>query len=272
MTISPRERLRVAIAVLGVSAVAWMILLLNPGNILTITHCPTTDGISRASLEMMFAMNPIVSLVMGWALMLAAMMSPTLIPAIIHVRERSFRRRRFRSVGFFVVGYASVWIAAGGVLIAATLGLYLLAPQSLLPALGVGITALIWQCSPAKQRCLNRSRNHRELAAFGIAADVDAFRFGVAHGVFCFGSCWALMLLPMLVMQEHFVAMAFVMYVMTSEHLEKPRPLQWEVRLSGKIVRTLIVQIRLQLQTWCQAAAECRLIPATSSITTTKKL
>ena len=57
---------------------------------------------------------------------------------------------------------------------------------------------LAWQCSPAKQVCLNRCHALRELAAFGRAADTDALIFGATQGVWCAGSCWAWMLLPLL--------------------------------------------------------------------------
>jgi predicted metal-binding membrane protein len=227
----------------------WMMLLVNPGSIMTIAHCPVTDsGASLASFQMMLAMNPVSSLMVGWALMLVAMMSPTLIMPIRHVIERSFKRRRARSVTLFVVGYAAIWMAAGVVLISAMFTLSLLVPQSYLPAVVVGIIAFVWQCSPIKQRCINRGHNHRELAAFGMAADLDALRFGISHGVWCVGSCWALMLFPMLVSQGHFAAMALVTYVMTSERLEQPRPLSWRLRFSWKLMRIAAAQTRIRLQ------------------------
>jgi predicted metal-binding membrane protein len=197
---------------------------------------------------MLLAMNPPSSMAAGWGLMLVAMMSPTLITPIRHIVRRSFKRRRTRSITLFVVGYAAIWMAAGGVLLAAMLVLSLLAPQSYLPAVGVGIIAFVWQCSPAKQRCLNRSHNHRELAAFGLPADLDALRFGITHGLWCVGSCWALMLLPMLVSQWHFAAMTVVAFVMISERLERPKPLNWHMGFSWKLVRIVIAQTRIRLQ------------------------
>ncbi|HKR02726.1 MAG TPA: DUF2182 domain-containing protein [Pyrinomonadaceae bacterium] len=226
-----------------------MMLLVNPGSIMTVAHCPVTDsGASLVSFQMLLAMNPVSSLAAGWALMLVAMMSPILIAPISHIIERSFKRRRARSVALFVIGYAAIWMAAGGVLIAAMLMLNLLAPQSYLPAVAVGIIAFIWQCSPLKQRCLNRHHNHRELAAFGTAADLDALRFGITHGAWCVGSCWALMLFPMLLSQGHFAAMAVVAFLMMSERLEHPRPLSWRVRFPGKLMRLVVAQTRIRLQ------------------------
>lgn len=248
MTISTRESARVNVPVLLVSAIAWTVLLVNAGSTVTLAHCPVTGpGASPVSFRTLLEMNPISSLTAGWALMLVAMMSPTLIAPIHHVRERSFKRRRVRSVALFAVGYAAIWAAAGGVLIAAVLTLNLLAPQSYLPAAGAGVIALVWQCSPVKQRCLNRGHNHSELAAFGVAADLDALRFGLTHGVWCVGSCWALMLLPMLLPQGHFAAMAVVSYVMASERLEGPRPLGWRLRFPGKLMRIAVAQTRIRL-------------------------
>jgi predicted metal-binding membrane protein len=196
---------------------------------------------------MLLAMNPVSSMTAGWALMLVAMMSPTLIAPVHHVIKRSFKRRRPRSVALFLFGYAAVWMAAGAVLVTATLMLNLLAPPSYLPVVGLGIVALVWQCSPMKQRCLNRGHNHSELAAFGFAADLDALRFGIIHAVWCVGSCWALMLLPMLLVEGHLTAMAAVTFLIISERLEHPRPLSWSLRFRGKLMRILIAQTRIRL-------------------------
>jgi predicted metal-binding membrane protein len=200
-----------------------------------------------ASLQMLLAMNPFSLMLAGWALMLVAMMSPTLIAPILHIFERSFKRRRARSITLFVLGYAAIWMAAGGVLLTVMIMLNLLTPRSFLPALAVGLIACVWQCSPMKQRCLNRNHNHRELAAFGLAADRDALRFGITHAVWCVGSCWALMLFPMLLWEGHFVAMAAVTFLMISERLEQPRPLSWRLRLRGKLGRIVIAQTRILL-------------------------
>jgi predicted metal-binding membrane protein len=196
---------------------------------------------------MLLAMNPPSSLMAGWALMLVAMMFPTLIAPIGHIVERSFKHRRAWSVALFILGYAAIWMAAGVVSLSVRLALSLLVPRSLLPAVVVGIAAFVWQCSPIKQRCLNRNHNHRELAAFGFAADLDVLRFGVTHGLWCVGSCWALMLFPMLLPEGHLAAMAAVSLLMISERLEQPHRLSWRLTLRGKLMRILIAQARIRL-------------------------
>jgi predicted metal-binding membrane protein len=91
--------------------------------------------------------------------------------------------------------------------------------------------------SPDKQRCLNRCHNHRPLAAFGVAADWDVFRLGFAHGFWCVGSCWAAMLLPMMLPTGHLAAMAAVSVLMFCERLDPPRPPAWRWRGFDTAVR-----------------------------------
>lgn len=248
MILSSRERARINTPILLVSLLAWIMLVLNPGGIMTLAHCPVTDsGASPASLRMLLAMNPPASLTAGWALMLVAMMSPTLIAPIGHIVTRSFKHRRAWSIALFTLGYAPIWIAAGGVLLSVRLALSLLVPLSFVPAIVVGIVAFVWQCSPLKQRCLNRNHNHRELAAFGFVADLDMLRFGITHGLWCVGSCWAMMLFPMLLSQGHLVAMALVTFLMISERLEQPTRPSWRMSLRGKLMRIMVAQTRIRL-------------------------
>src|SRR5262249_6641705 len=140
-------------------------------------------------------------------LMIAAMMLPLTITPLRYVRDRSFARRRARATILFAAGYVVVWMIASVVLqlIAFAARWAAFAPPL---CLGLAIaTAIIWQVSPAKQWCLNRCHRRPHLAAFGTAADRDAFGFGLTNGASCAGSCWALMLATLLVGQGHVLAM-----------------------------------------------------------------
>ena len=246
MTDRGRELARVRNPVLLISMGAWILLLAKPG---TLTHCPVVVSgavLSRASLQMLISMNPVGSLAMGWALMLVAMMSPVLIPPIRHVWLQSFRNRRVRSIGLFVAGYAVIWLAVSALLLTVELSAALFARQSCLPIAG-GLTALLWQFSPIKQHCLNRGHVHTALAAFGPAADRDALRFGVTHGIWCVGTCWALMIFPMLLPGGQLAAMAAVSFLIFSERLDQPVWPRWSWRLSGKLVRIFVAQTRIRL-------------------------
>jgi predicted metal-binding membrane protein len=210
------------------------------------------------SFQMLLAMNPPAPLAAGWALMLVAMMAPVLIAPVRHIRLRSFAHRRGRSIVLFIAGYAAIWMALGAVLLAMELAVSLFAPQSYLPAAGVVVIALVWQASPIKQRCLNRCHAHTELAAFGAAADFDALRFGMTHGIWCAGSCWALMLFPMLLPRGHVAAMAAVAVLIFGERIELPMPPCWRWRGLGKALRIVAAQARIRLHA-------LRLRPAPSS-------
>ena len=249
MTTSKNTRVLISTLMLSISALFWILLLVNPGNLLTIQHCAvTTTGSSRASLQMLLAMNPITSLLAGWALMVIAMMLPKLILPVRYICERSLRSRRFWSALLFVSGYTGVWMVAAFFMIAVIFWLNLLMPKSYLPAIAAGLIAIIWQFSPVKQRCLNRGHDHRALAAFGWAANRDAFLFGVVHGVWCVGSGWALMLFPMLLPEGHNIAMIFVTFIMLSEHLENPRPPQWRLSFRNKLMRIALAQTQIKLK------------------------
>ena len=251
MTDDAREIGRVRNPVLIISAVTWLLLLAEPVSTPLFAHCPAiVNGTmpAFASFQMQLAMSSPLSLAVGWALMLVAMMSPALISPIQHVRMQSFTNRRLRSIGLFLAGYALLWMALGGVILTIGLAIRVFAYQSYLPAVATFLVAILWQFSPIKQRCLNRCHAHTPLAAFGLTADIDAFRFGFTQGGWCAGSCWALMLFPMLLPQGHVVAMAIVTLVIFSERLEQPRPLSWRWRGSGKAIRILIAQARIYLE------------------------
>jgi predicted metal-binding membrane protein len=196
---------------------------------------------------MLLAMNPPASLAAGWGLMLVAMMAPALILPIVDLRLGSFKRRRARATALFVVGYAAIWMAVGGVLMAGALVVGGFAPKGYLPAAVAILLAIVWQLSPVKQRCLNRCHAHFAPGAFGFGADLDALRFGASHGVWCVGSCWALMLSPMLLPGGHVAAMAIVAVLTFSERLEHPRPPRWRWRGLGKVGRIAIAQARIRL-------------------------
>jgi predicted metal-binding membrane protein len=252
MTPAARERWQVQEPVLLITLSAWVVLVTKPGGVDLGSSCclPKTAGMafSSVSIHQLAARNPPASLALGWGLMLTAMMLPMLVAPLRHVLDRSFIRRRARAVLLFVAGYTAIWMAAGILLIAVSLAVRLLTPESYLPGVLAAIIALIWQCSPFKQRCLNRGHNHSELAAFGTAADLDAIRFGATHGIWCVGSCWALMLLPELFPRGHIAVMAAVTLWLNAERFDRPMPPRWRLRREGKAARIVAVKARMLLQ------------------------
>jgi predicted metal-binding membrane protein len=250
---------RVRNSVLLLSAATWILLLAEPYGMVARAHFHAAR--SRVtplgpSFHMLLAMNPPAALAANWLLMLVAMMAPVLIPPIRHIRQRSFKRRRARATALFAAGYGAIWMAVGAVALSIDLAVNLFAPQSYLPAAALLLLASVWQFSPIKQRCLNRCHAHTALAAFGAAADRDALRFGLRHGIWCAASCWALMLFPLLLPRGHAVAMIAVAFLIFGERLERPMPPSWRWRGLGSVTRIAIAQARIRAD-W-RAGADAR--------------
>lgn len=214
MTPAARERWHVRLPLAAVSGAAWLLLLAQP-------HAMHGSRVAAS------------------ALMFAAMMMPLMAAPLRHVREQSFARRRLLAMALFVAGYALIWIAAGVALVEAATRIHAVLAIILIAA---------WQCSPAKQRCLNRCHVHPPLSPFGLAADFDALRFGLTHGLWCLGSCFALMLLPMLSSIGHLAVMAAVTLWLAGEKLEAPHPARWSLRGPAKTVRIIAGQAKRWLR------------------------
>lgn len=255
MWLSKKTRNSILMGVLGLSLLVWVLLLVNPGNIITIEHCKASVMVlcssdvvlAENSLQTLLELNPISGLLAGWGLMVVAMMLPKLIIPIEYIYSRSLRRYRFRLSVLFVLGYLSSWMMAGIFMSAIILGFSLWLPNSYLPAIIIGIIAIVYQCSPMKQRFLNLGHDHWNLPAFGFPAFRATTLFGVVHGAWCVGSGWALMLFPMLLPQGHNIAMALVTFMMISEHLEHPKPLRWGFNPRLRLLRYVIAQVKMRL-------------------------
>ncbi|WP_375414469.1 DUF2182 domain-containing protein [uncultured Bradyrhizobium sp.] len=226
--------------------IAWSALMLGTGGTSPAALCATGKLWAPPSLPLDAALmlNAPGALASGWALMVAAMMPPLIIAPLRRVRDRSFARRRARATLLFVAGYTGVWLAAGVGLEAVAL---VALPALPTPLIGLGLAAAIaagWQISPAKQWCLNRCHRQPRLAAFGAAADRDAFGFGLINGASCVGACWALMLLILCVGPAHVMAMAVAALFVAAERLESPAPLGWRWRGPGKALRIAAARAR----------------------------
>jgi len=148
----------------------------------------------------------------------------------MHVKVSSFGDRRWRSSVLFVSAYAAVWLMAG-----VTISFVLLIESRFATSVAVVLAinllvALIWQASPFKQRCPNRGHAHPSLSAFGLQADLDSLHFGFKHGIWCVGSCWALMLAAASLDHSHLVAMLVVGVLMYCERMEPPAAVRWRMR------------------------------------------
>lgn len=248
MNLSRKTRLTIHLVMVSISLFVWVLLLVNPGNIKTIANCHALFSVPpSSSFQVFLALNPFSAQLMGWGLMVVAMMLPKLITPIQFIYVQSFKNYRFWYALLFVMGYLCTWMIAGVFMVTVIMGAHFLFPQSHIPAIVVICMAAIWEFSPMKQQFLNLGHNHRVLAAFGWKANWDALFFGITHGLWCIGSGWALMLFPMILLEGHNVAMLVVTLIMISEHMEHPRLPKWRFHFRLKLVRILVAQTRIKV-------------------------
>ncbi|HEX6705268.1 MAG TPA: DUF2182 domain-containing protein [Albitalea sp.] len=223
------EFANVQFGVLAVSLAAWITIAALPhwsGRELSDYIC-SSAGTARLTADWALSAG------FSWMLMTMAMMAPLTLPAIAHIRISSFASRRSQAIALFSLGFATVWMLAGFAMRALEAALRDMTSAVYLPAAVAALVAGIWQASPYKQRCLNRCHSHDPLSAFGLDAHVDAIRFGLRHGLWCVGTCWALMLMTVLLPQRHVAAMAIVSVLTFCERLEPPGPPLWRPRGLG---------------------------------------
>ena len=182
--------------------------------------------------------------VLMWALMSAAMMAPTALPAFATYEDlgRSTQTR----FGILVAGYLTVWLGfsvLAGALQMALFSAGLVSPfgDSLSVWLSAGLLVLagVYQFSPVKEACLSKCR--APLTFFMAHWDEGPLRNGLRLGLVCLGCCWALMLLAFVggVMNVAFMGLATL--IMVIEKLPQygrvlTRPLGAVLILSGLIL------------------------------------
>ena len=187
-----RDNWIVAVALALASLLAWA-WLARP-----VPMAPMIAPASLAYFNAAFAM---------WTLMMVAMMLPSASPMILlYTRFAQVRFGPGAALGTFafVLSYLLIWTGFSAV--AALLQAMLveagwvgamdlkLGAERLSGALLVA--AGLYQLTPLKDACLEACRSPIEFLARGIRPGFGgALRLGFAHGLYCLGCCWALMLL-----------------------------------------------------------------------------
>lgn len=198
-----RPRLWSMVALLFIAAGAWAYTVLGVGmpmSAITMSFMPSDMAMPLPDWT---PMRALLMFAMWWVMMIA-MMIPSAIPMIfLYDRVASRIKPADRHVGLFVLGYIVIW---GGFSFAATMlhaagewsglinGMMASASGYLGAALLMG--AGIWQFTDMKFKCLEACRSPAEfLSRIWRSGGTGALRMGVAHGIYCVGCCWALMLL-----------------------------------------------------------------------------
>jgi predicted metal-binding membrane protein len=174
----------------------------------------------------------------GWQVMIAAMMLPASLPTIRLVASTIGHRATF------LIAFVAVWSAFGLFAFGGDWVLHhvvdatpWLAARPWLIEGGVLGLAGAYQLSSFKRRSLAACRHPVALVAKSSALDIGALDLGIAHGIDCLGSSWALMLL---MFAEGFAnlwwmaALTALMIYETTSHNG-----QWVASFTGVILLTL---------------------------------
>ncbi len=230
-----------AAALIGLAGLAWAALVAwEHSSLAHAMHVPAL-GAPVLACEGPAVLPQAATYVAGWVLMTVAMMLPTTLP-LANVFARLVRRRedRTRLFALLVAGYLAVWIAFGvaALLVHAIVRAWADASGWLwshdwVPSAATLALAGGFQFSSLKERCLDACRSPLPFVVshwHGRAPSRDALRLGLAHGAFCVGCCWALMLLMFTVGLGSVAWMLMLAIVMA---VEKNAP--WGKRLSAPL-------------------------------------
>ena len=191
-----RDRAILAAALGALAAAAWLALWVWEGS--PYGHYLHHEGGGSLAIEAsLFAV--------GWLLMIVAMMLPSSVP-LVTTFALLVRRRRHpeRLVVVLLVGYLLVWGAFGlaawiadrGIHAAVAAVPWLAEHPQVIIATTLAVAGL-WQFSPLRDRCLDECRSPLGFVMNrwrGTSERREALAMGVAHGAFCIGCCWSLML------------------------------------------------------------------------------
>jgi predicted metal-binding membrane protein len=194
---APATGVRLPAAVPAAIAGAWGITLVAQvtGRARLFDH----DAVVQAHLPLATA---VAVFLVGWQVMVAAMMLPSALPLVrLFAATSASQPRRRMVMAAFLAGYGAVWTAFGAAAFVADVGFHGLVRRwawlGARPWLILGtvlVAAGAFQFSHLKDRCLDQCRHPGAylLPRYrrGAAA---AFRLGSGHGLFCLGCCFALM-------------------------------------------------------------------------------
>lgn len=192
-----RDRAILTGSLVALATIAWLVLWLWEGSPYGhYLHHATDDG-PLAFEAALFAA--------GWVLMIVAMMLPSSIPLVLTFGALTSRRRQpGLLVGLLLSGYLAIWGSFGLAAWVADRGIHAAVDASpwlaTHPQVIIATTLLaagLWQFSPLRDRCLEACRSPLGFVMNrwrGTSARREAFAMGIAHGAFCVGCCWSLML------------------------------------------------------------------------------
>lgn len=231
------DRRRSWLAAASLVLTAWMILAVW-------SMSPYAAWLDHAQMEDITA-APAVRLAvftLGWMLMIIAMMFPGMLMLLARCVEDELVN--VRRIAPLMLAYLAVWTVFGGFSYWGDTALHEFVEQrpTLAGAIAPGVVLLagVYQLTPMKRVCLAKCR--REGTVFAtLTQPHNLWIVGLRHGVFCLGSCWALMLLMFAIGGVNLAWMLILGSIMTVERLN-----QWGEGIARSLgVALIIVSIML---------------------------
>ena len=199
-------RLVVAAALAITAVVCWWLLARSAAVMASMQGGGPLLALADAMMEPAAPAPYLVASALMWMVMMGAMMTPAVLPitlVFVHL-DRERRGRALPIDGLvFSAGYLAAWMLFA---LLATVLQWVLHRAALLHsdamatgaplAGGLALVAGVYQLTPLKEACLAHCRTPMGfLMSHWRDGTAGAFRMGLEHGGYCFGCCWALMLL-----------------------------------------------------------------------------
>jgi predicted metal-binding membrane protein len=224
---------RFAIIIAAVATVAAWVYTIHSARSMSSTM-PMPGGWSMSMTWMSMGQQSLLAhgamFLTMWAVMMVAMMLPSVMPAVLlHRRLILTRVERGDGAGgsqvVLLAGYFCVWVAFGGAAYAIGMTIASAAMRSvdvsvLVPAAtGVALAAAgVYQLTRWKQICLRHCRSPLDsFARHDIRRPADSWRFGLHHGAYCAACCWGLMVIQLVLGVMSVPLMVFVAVVILLE-------------------------------------------------------
>ena len=200
-----RDRIVVVAALGGLIVVAWTYLLYLAHG-MSDAEMSDMPGMSLTMPDMHpWSWVEFGALVVMWAVMMVAMMTPAAAPMLLTFAAVHRRRTDQGGPGvptsIFALGYLLIWTVFSAVAAAGQVALHaraLLSPEMaaagpvLAGALLVAAGAFQW--TPLKRACLSACRSPLSfLMSHWREGGAGSLLMGLQHGLYCLGCCWALM-------------------------------------------------------------------------------
>jgi predicted metal-binding membrane protein len=191
-------RRRVPPVIIAAIVAAWAVAI--AADLTGASHLLHHDTLIEGDLPLLAG---VTIFVLAWQLMIVAMMLPSSLPLVRMFRVVSVRQPHpGRATAALIAGYAAVWTGFGLAAFFLDAGVH--RTVDTLPWLGrhpellsasVLLLAGAFQFSDLKDRCLRECRHPGPflISRYDRGARA-AIGLGLAHGLFCMGCCWALML------------------------------------------------------------------------------